>query len=143
MSRWSFLTIGLEIQFDKFLFAVHFTCANYTIKPVNNSTATLARNEKSPNRFSARTSSLNRKSIPFLQFLWPVPCKHSSDVLFHRVFGFQLFCHTVLLCQLRHDQLHAASCRFVDLGAILFYGHRPIYALGFSFTWKSNTKNKE
>ena len=32
---------------------------------MNNSTATLARNEKSPNSFSARTSSLNRKSIPF------------------------------------------------------------------------------
>ena len=38
---------------------------------------------------------------------------------FHLVFGFQPFGHAVLLCQLWHDQFHAASCRFVNLGAML------------------------
>ena len=42
---------------------------------------------------------------------------------FHLVFGFQLFGHAVALHQLRHDQLHAASCRFVNLSAILSYVH--------------------
>ena len=42
---------------------------------------------------------------------------------FHLVFGFQLFGHAAALHQLRHDQLHAISCRFVNLGAILSYVH--------------------
>lgn len=35
------------------------------------------------------------------------------------VFSFQLLSHTVALRQLWHDQLHAVSCRFVNLGAML------------------------
>ncbi len=42
---------------------------------------------------------------------------------FHLIIGFQLLGHAVLLCQLRHDQLHAVSCRFVNLSAILSYVH--------------------
>ena len=45
---------------------------------------------------------------------------------FHLVFGFQLFGHAVALHQLRHDQLHAISCRFVNLSAILSYVHPAI-----------------
>ena len=41
----------------------------------------------------------------------------------HLIFGFQLFGHAVSLRQLRHDQLHAVSCRFVNLSAILSYVH--------------------
>lgn len=94
----------------KFRLVVLFTCANYTIKPVNNSTTTLARYEKSLNSFSARTSSLNRKSIPFSQFLLPVPCKRSSTVPIP--FGFRLSV--------------ARSHCFVNLCAMLFYRHCPI-----------------
>ena len=45
---------------------------------------------------------------------------------FHLVFSFQLFGHTVSLCQLRYDQLHAVSCRFINLGVILSYAHQPM-----------------
>ena len=45
---------------------------------------------------------------------------------FHLIIGFQLLGHAVLLCQLRHDQLHAVSCRFVNLSAILSYVHPAI-----------------
>ena len=46
--------------------------------------------------------------------------------LFHLVISFQLLGHAVALFQLRHDQLHAVSCRFFNLGTILFYEHRTI-----------------
>ena len=42
---------------------------------------------------------------------------------FHLIIGFQLLGHAVSLRQLRHDQLHAVSCRFVNLSAILSYIH--------------------
>ena len=45
---------------------------------------------------------------------------------FHLIFSFQLLCHAVALRQLRHDQLHAVSCRFVNLSAILSYVHPAI-----------------
>ena len=55
-------------------------------------------------------------------------CFHSSLCLclasvhlphpFHLLFGFQLLCHAVLLCQLWHNLLHMASWRFVNLGAM-------------------------
>ena len=51
---------------------------------------------------------------------------------FHLVFGFQLFSHAVLLCQLWHDQLHAASCRFVDFGTMLSFAH-PLMRRDFLF----------
>ena len=70
----------------------------------------MARYEKSLNSFSARTSSLNRKSIPFSQFLLPVPCKRSSTVPIP--FGFRLSV--------------ARSHCFVNLCAMLFYRHCPI-----------------
>ena len=52
---------------------------------------------------------------------------------FHLIIGFQLLGHAVLLCQLRHDQLHAFSCRFFNLGAILSYVHPAIARNAFSF----------
>ena len=51
---------------------------------------------------------------------------------FHLVFGFQLFGHAVALHQLRHDQLHAISCRFVNLSAILSYVHPAMAVRRFS-----------
>ena len=48
---------------------------------------------------------------------------------FHLVFGFQFLGHAVSLRQLRHDQLHAVSCRFVNLSAILSYDH-PVMPMG-------------
>ena len=77
-------------------------------------------------QFSARTSSLNRKSIRFSQFPLPVPCKRSSAVPIPFGVGFQFLGHAVSLRQLRHDQLHAVSCRFVNLSAILSYVHPAI-----------------
>ena len=80
-------------------------------------------------QFSARTSSLNRKSIQFSQFPLPVPCKRSSAVPIPFGVGFQFLGHAVSLRQLRHDQLHAVSCRFVNLSAILSYVHPAIWRL--------------
>ena len=51
----------------------------------------------------------------------------------HLVFGFQFLGHAVSLRQLRHDQLHAVSCRFVNLSAILSYVHP---AIGCFFVWR-------
>ena len=51
---------------------------------------------------------------------------------FRLVFGFQLFSHAVSLRRLRHDQFHAASFRFVNLGAILSYAHPASRAERFS-----------
>ena len=82
-------------------------------------------------QFSARTSSLNHKSIRFSQFPLPVPCKRSSAVPIPFGVGFQFLGHAVSLRQLRHDQLHAVSCRFVNLSAILSYVHPAIRPGGF------------
>ena len=88
--------------------------------------------EKSPNSF---LSGLPRSIINQFRFhdflclcLASVHLPHPS----HLVFGFQLLGHAVLLCQLRHDQLHAVSCRFVNLSAILSYVH-PAIDLSFLF----------
>ena len=60
---------------------------------------------------------------------------------FHLVFGFQLFGHAVSLRQLRHDQLHAVSCRFVNLSAILSYVHPAIARAAFEYA-KNNGKTR-
>ena len=44
-----------------------------------------------------------------------MPCKRSSAVPIPFGVGFQFLGHAVSLRQLRNDQLHAVSCRFVDL----------------------------
>ena len=55
-----------------------------------------------------------------------MPCKRSSAVPIPFGVGFQFLGHAVSLRQLRHDQLHAVSCRFVNLSAILSYVHPAI-----------------
>ena len=55
-----------------------------------------------------------------------MPCKRSSAVPISFGVGFQFLGHAVSLRQLRHDQLHAVSCRFVNLSAILSYAHPAI-----------------
>ena len=75
--------------------------------------------EKSPNSFLPGLSRSIINQFRFHNFL----CLRLASVHlphpFHLVFSFQLLGHAVLLCQLRHDQLHAVSCRFVNLGAML------------------------
>src|SRR5699024_2042154 len=75
--------------------------------------------EKSPNSFLPGLPRSIINQLCFHNFL----CLRLASVHlphpFHLVFSFQLLCHAVLLCQLWHDQLHAASCRFVNLGAML------------------------
>ena len=62
-----------------------------------------------------------------------MPCKRSSAVPIPFGVGFQFLGHAVSLRQLRHDQLHAVSCRFVNLSAILSYVHP---AIGYFFVWR-------
>ena len=61
-----------------------------------------------------------------------MPCKRSSAVPIPFGVGFQFLGHAVSLRQLRHDQLHAVSCRFVNLSAILSYVHPAIDAETFA-----------
>ena len=83
--------------------------------------------EKSPNSFLPGLPRSIINQLCFHNFL----CLRLASVHlphpFHLVFSFQLLGHAVLLCQLRHDQLHAVSCRFVNLGAILSYVHPAIW----------------
>ena len=82
--------------------------------------------EKSPNSFLPGLPRSIVNQFCFHNFL----CLRLASVHlphpFHLVFGFQLFGHAVSFRQLRHDQRHAVSCRFVDFGTMLFYRHRPI-----------------
>ena len=69
-----------------------------------------------------------------------MPCKRSSAVPIPFGVGFQFLGHAVSLRQLRHDQLHAISCRFVNLSARLSYVH-PAIAGGFLFGAGSGTRS--
>ena len=87
--------------------------------------------EKSPNSFLPGLPRSIVNQFCFHNFL----CLRLASVHlphpFHLVFGFQLFGHAVSFRQLRHDQLHAVSCRFVNLSAILSYVHPAIPAGAF------------
>ena len=88
--------------------------------------------EKSPNSF---LPGLPRSIVYQFRF-HSVLCLCLASVHlphpFHLIFGFQLFGHAVALHQLRHDQLHAISCRFVNLIAILSYVHPAMAVRRFS-----------
>ena len=86
--------------------------------------------EKSPNSFLSGLPRSIINQFRFHDFLCLCLASVHLPHPFHLVFGFQLLGHAVLLCQLRHDQLHAVSCRFVNLSAILSYVH-PAIAVGF------------
>ena len=82
--------------------------------------------EKSPNSFLPGLPRSIINQFRFHNFLCLCLASVHLPHPFHLVFSFQLFGHAVLLCQLWHDQLHAVSCRFVNLGAILSYVHPAI-----------------
>ena len=105
---------------------------NYTIKPVNNSTATLEYIKKSPNSFLPGLSHSIINQFRFHNFLCLSLASVHLPHPFHLVFGFQLLGHAVLLCQRPHDQLHAVLCRFVNLIAILSYVHPAMAVRRFS-----------
>ena len=79
--------------------------------------------EKSPNSFLPGLPRSIINQLCFHNFLCLCLASVHLPHPFHLVFSFQLFGHVVLLCQLWHDQLHAVSCRFVNLSAILSYVH--------------------
>ena len=82
--------------------------------------------EKSPNSFLPGLPRSIINQFRFHNFLCLCLASVHLPHPFHLVFGFQLFGHAVALHQLRHDQLHAISCRFVNLSAILSYVHPAI-----------------
>ena len=88
--------------------------------------------EKSPNSFLPGLSLSIINQFRFHNFLCLCLASVHLPHPFHLVFGFQLFGHAVALHQLRHDQLHAISCRFVNLGAILSYVHPAMAVLFFA-----------
>ena len=88
--------------------------------------------EKSPNSFLPGLSHSIINQFRFHNFLCLCLASVHLPHPFHLVFGFQLFGHAVALHQLRHDQLHAISCRFVNLGAILSYVHPAMAVLFFA-----------
>ena len=95
--------------------------------------------EKSPNSFlpGLPRSIINQFRFHNLLCLCLASVRRPHP--FHVIIGFQLLGHAVLLCQLRHDQLHAVSCRFVNLSAILSYVHPAIPAvLFFRYIWPSS-----
>ena len=83
--------------------------------------------EKSPNSFLSGLPHSIVNQFDFHNFLCLCLASVHLPYPFHLVFGFQLFGHAVLLCQWPHDQLHAVSCRFVNLSAILSYVHPAIF----------------
>ena len=85
--------------------------------------------EKSPNSFLPGLSHSIVNQFDFHNFLCLCLASVHLPHPLHLIFGFQLFGHAVSLRQLRHDQLHAVSCRFVNLSAILSYVH-PAMARG-------------
>ena len=87
--------------------------------------------EKSPNSFLPGLSRSIINQFRFHSFLCLCLASVHLPHPFHLVFGFQLLGHAVLLRQLRHDQLHAVSCRFVNLSAILSYVHPAISGVRF------------
>ena len=74
--------------------------------------------EKSPNSFLPGLSRSIINQFRFHNLLCLCLASVHLPHPFHLIIGFQLLGHAVLLCQLRHDQLHAVSCRFVNLGAM-------------------------
>ena len=87
--------------------------------------------EKSPNSFLPGLSRSIINQFRFHNFLCLCLASVHLPHPFHLVFGFQLLGHAVLLRQLRHDQLHAVSCRFVNLSALLSYVHPAISGVRF------------
>ena len=84
--------------------------------------------EKSPNSSLPGLPRLIINQFRFHNFLCLCLASVHLPHPFHLVFGFQFLGHAVSLRQLRHDQLHAVSCRFVNLSAILSYLHPAISA---------------
>ena len=84
--------------------------------------------EKSPNSFLSGLSRSIINQFRFHNLLCLCLASVHLPYPFHLVFGFQLFGHAVSLRQLRHDQIHAVSCRFVDFSTILSYAHLPMNA---------------
>ena len=75
--------------------------------------------EKSPNSFLPGLSHSIINQFRFHNLICLCLASVHLTHPFHLIFSFQLLGHAVLLCQLWHDQFHAASCRFVNLGAML------------------------
>ena len=98
--------------------------------------------EKSPNSFLPGLSRSIINQFRFHNFLCLCLASVHLPYPFHLVFSFQLFGHVVLLCQLWHDQLHAVSCRFVNLSAILSYVHPSICDGTFLCTFNDNDTKK-
>ena len=96
--------------------------SNYTIKLVNNSTATLEYMRRVRTVFCPDSSRSIINQFRFHSFLCLCLASAHLPYPLHMVFGLQLFGHAVSLRQLRHDLLHAVS-RFDNLGTILSYAH--------------------
>ena len=120
-----------------FLRQIPICCSIFVFKLYHKTCEQFYRNfgiyEKSPNSF---LPGLPRSIINQFRFhnllclcLASVHLPHP----FHLIIGFQFLGHAVSLRQLRHDQLHAVSCRFVNLSAILSYVRPAIARVVFLF----------
>ena len=112
------------------LLKFRFVCSLFVFKLYHKTCKHFYRNfglyEKSPNSFLPGLSRSIVNQFRFHNLLCLCLASVHLPHPFHLVFSFQLLCHAVLLCQLWHNQLHAVSCRFVNLGAILSYVHPAI-----------------
>ena len=112
------------------LLKFRFVCSLFVFKLYHKTCEHFYRNfglyEKSPNSFLPGLSRSIINQFRFHNLLCLCLASVHLPHPFHLVFSFQLLCHAVLLRQLWHNQLHAVSCRFVNLGAILSYVHPAI-----------------
>ena len=131
-SKFSFITSDLLLNFVFKLY--HKTCEQFY--------RNFGIYEKSPNSFLPGLSRSIINQFRFHNFLCLCLASVHLPYPFHLVFSFQLFGHVVLLCQLWHDQLHAVSCRFVNLSAILSYVHPAICDGTFLCTFNDNDTKK-
>lgn len=131
-SKFSFMTSDLLLNFVFKLY--HKTCEQFY--------RNFGIYEKSPNSFLPGLSRSIINQFRFHNFLCLCLASVHLPYPFHLVFSFQLFGHVVLLCQLWHDQLHAVSCRFVNLSAILSYVHPSICDGTFLCTFNDNDTKK-
>ena len=132
-SKFSFMTSDLLLNFVFKLY--HKTCEQFY--------RNFGLYEKSPNSFLPGLPRSIINQFRFHNLPLPVPCKRSSAAPIP--FGFQLSAvrprRTALPAD-RHDQLHAVSCRFVNLSAILSYVHPSICDGTFLCTFNDNDTKK-
>ena len=124
-------------------FQIPICCSIFAFKLYHKTCEQFYRNfgiyEKSPNSFLPGLSRSIINQFRFHNLLCLCLASVHLPHPFHLIFSFQLLCHAVALRQLRHDQLHAVSCRFVNLSAILSYVHPAIPPGGFSNRQKGDT----